>query len=83
VSVDLDMAIRYRQHAGELRVVAERSPSADIRAILLKMAANYEQMADRLEAVDSTNKTMAKRLERTAPRPPARPGKTGRRPAAE
>ena len=61
MSIDLETASRYRQHAEELRIAATESPLT--RKALLTIAAEYEQLAARLEAVDKTNKAMAKRLE--------------------
>jgi hypothetical protein len=58
------MALRYRQHAEELRAVAaDPTAAAYITAGLLKIAADYEFMADLLEATDKSNKEIAKRLE--------------------
>ena len=49
MSIDLDIAAGYRQHAEELRVVAADASSAAIRAIWLVLAADYEHVADSLE----------------------------------
>ena len=57
------MAERYRQHAKELRLIAADPTSASISAPLLNLAVDYVQLAERLEAVDKTNKAMARRLE--------------------
>jgi hypothetical protein len=63
MSVDLEIAQTYRQQAEELRLVAADPAYAHISATLRKIATEYEQLAERLEAVDKTNKAMARRLE--------------------
>lgn len=62
MSVDLDTASRYRQHAEELRMIAAEAVSPDIRRTLVRIAEDYERMAISLEAIDKTNKTLAARL---------------------
>ena len=61
MSVDLDTATRYRQHAEVLRVIACDSSSQTIRTTLLKIADDYDRMASSLEAVDTTNRALAAR----------------------
>ena len=62
MSVDQDIAFRYRQHAEELRIIAAESPSPDMRESLLKIADDYDQMASSLEAIDRSNKALARRI---------------------
>jgi hypothetical protein len=48
-----DTATRYRQRAEELRVIA--SDGGEVAATLLQIAADYDRMADTLEAIEKTN----------------------------
>lgn len=61
MSVDLDIARRYRLHAEELRIIAADASSQGIRETLLHIAEDYERMASSLEAIDKTNKALAAR----------------------
>ena len=70
VSVDLETAACYRQHAEELRIGAEDAETPKIRRILLNLAADYETMAESLETIDRTNKILAQRV---APSDPDEP----------
>jgi len=63
MSVDLDMAVSYRQRARELRLTAADPAFVGIRITLLDIALDYDRLAERLEAADQTNKTLAKRLQ--------------------
>ena len=58
VSDELDTAARYRQHAEELRVIGDDKEARANRKALRQLAADYEQMADTMEAIDKTNKAM-------------------------
>jgi hypothetical protein len=42
---------RYRERAAEVRAEAETMASPEIRQMMLDIAANYEKLADRLDAV--------------------------------
>jgi predicted kinase len=58
VSEELSTAARYRLHAEELRTIAADKTAAQNRQILLGLAADYERMANTLEAIDTTNKAL-------------------------
>ena len=62
MSVDLETATRYRQHAEELRLIAAEASSRTVRATLIRIAEDYDSMASSLERIDSTNRTLAARL---------------------
>lgn len=73
MSEELDTANRYRQRAEELRLIAEDETSKEARSTLWKIAADYERMAESLEAIDRAN-TFARALkgqplERTSAQP--------------
>lgn len=55
-SADLDAASSYRQRAEELRVIAELTASKANRIALLKVAEDYERMAECRLRIDATNK---------------------------
>jgi len=58
MSEELDTAKRYRVHAKELRVIAEQDRDHETRRLLMKVADDYDHMADTLEAIDKTNKAV-------------------------
>ena len=58
MSEEIDTANRYRVHAEELRVIAEQDRDRDTRRMLLRVADDYDHMADTLEAIDRTNKAV-------------------------
>ena len=60
MSEELDTAARYRQRAEELRTIAREESSAETRSTLSQIAADYERMAETLEAIDRTNKAIAR-----------------------
>ena len=60
MSEELDTARRYRQRAEELRIIAEDETSKETRSTLWKIAADYERMAESLEAIDRTNTSLAR-----------------------
>jgi hypothetical protein len=60
MSEELDTAKRYRQRAEELRAIAAADQTRENRNALLKIAKDYEQMADTLEAIDKTNRAISK-----------------------
>ena len=51
-----ETAQRYRGHAEELRVIAA-SEHAYSKEILLKVADDYDRMADHLEAVEAAHRS--------------------------
>lgn len=60
MSEELDTANRYRQRAEELRIIAEDERAQQTRLTLNQIAADYERMAETLEAIDRTNRAMAR-----------------------
>ena len=58
VTDELETAVRYRLHAKELRIFAAERTARDIQQPLLKLAEDYEHLADELEAIDKTNQTL-------------------------
>ena len=46
---DVDLAIRYRNHAEELRIIADDAIWSGTRASLLMAAEDYDRMAQTLE----------------------------------
>ena len=60
MSEELDTARRYRQRAEELRIIAEEETNPANRRTLKKIAADYEQMAETLEAIHRTHQSLAR-----------------------
>ena len=60
MSEELDTAKRYRQRAEELRIIAEDEGGQHTRLTLKQIAADYERMAETLEAIDRTNRAIAR-----------------------
>jgi hypothetical protein len=60
MSEELDTARRYRQRAEELRTIASDDEGGKNRETLLKIAKDYDQMAETLEAIDRTNRAIRK-----------------------
>ena len=60
MSEELDTAKRYRQRAEELRIIAEEESALRTRSTLREIAADYERMADTLEAIDRTHQAIAR-----------------------
>jgi len=58
MSQDTDTAVRYLQHAAELRVIAASKQSTVNREALLGIAKDYERMAASLEAIEASNKKL-------------------------
>jgi len=58
MSEELDTANRYRQRAEELRTIADDESVRETREALLKIAKEYVQMAETLEAIDQTNQAI-------------------------
>jgi len=55
---EMEAARRYRLHAEELRTIASESFTPKIRATLLQLAVDYENMARSMETMDATNRTL-------------------------
>jgi len=72
---ELDTARRYRFHAEELRTIASDKEMRSSRESLLKIAADYERMAQTLEAIDRTEQTLRNRppIDSDNPFQPSRP----------
>ena len=51
MTTELFRAVRYRNYAEELRVIAADHKDADNRQILVRIADDYERMAAELEAI--------------------------------
>jgi hypothetical protein len=60
MSEELDTARRYRQRAEELRIVAQDERDKVTRSTLQRIAADYERMAETMEAIDRTNKAISR-----------------------
>jgi hypothetical protein len=60
MSEELDTARRYRQRAEELKIIAEDESGLQTRQTLKQIAADYELMAETLEAIDRTNQAIAR-----------------------
>jgi predicted kinase len=58
VTDELETAARYRLHAKELGILAADGTARDIKQPLLKLAEDYEHLADELEAIDQTNQML-------------------------
>ena len=54
MSAETDRALRFRNYAEELRVIAASDASAASREALLRIAAEYERMAASLEAIEKS-----------------------------
>jgi predicted kinase len=52
---EIETAARYRLHAKELRICAADKEARDIQQPLLKLADDYEHLADELEAIACRN----------------------------
>lgn len=60
MSQETDTAVRYRQRAEELRTIAADDRTRENRTALLKIAMDYDQMAETLEAIDKTNQALSR-----------------------
>ena len=56
MSTETALAANYRVRAEELRTLAEADRMIETRKMLLRVARDYEQMAESLEAIDRTNR---------------------------
>jgi hypothetical protein len=48
--------VRYRNYAEELRIIADESVTGNNRDVLMKVADDYDRMADSLEAMLTAGK---------------------------
>ena len=69
MTYELETARRYRDHAEELRAIAEGDRNNETREMLLKVALDYDRMARSMEAIDDTNRLMGKRTNPRGPCP--------------
>ena len=53
---ELETALRYRNYAEELRIIAADRTSAANRQLLLKVAEDYDRIATSFEAIDRSKK---------------------------
>ena len=60
MSEELDTAKRYRLRAEELKIIAEDEGAQRTRLTLRQIADDYERMAETLEAIDRTNRAIAR-----------------------
>ena len=59
---ELETAQRFRLRAEEVRAIAEESYDKSVKESLLKIAADYEKMADSLIAIDESSRMARARL---------------------
>ena len=52
---ETDAAAQYRHHAEELRAISTEAFDPKTKKALLKIAADYDQMAESMDAIDETN----------------------------
>ncbi len=57
MSYEAKAAIRYREHAEELRVIADGDMYEATKRLLLHVAKDYEAMADTMDAIERAHKT--------------------------
>lgn len=50
-SYEIDTAKAYRERAHQLRAIAESDDTDETRSLLLRVVAEYEQMAENMEAL--------------------------------
>ena len=60
MSEDIQRAIRYRNYAEELRLIAADKATPENRQRLISAAEDYDRMADSLEAVDRTKRAQGR-----------------------
>jgi len=58
MTYELNTAARYRLHAEELRVIADTAVDTKHQRQLRDIAVDYERMAEQLEQIDWTNKSL-------------------------
>ena len=61
MNADLEMALRYRNYAEELRLIAADRSTTENRETLLKVAADYERIADSLAAMSHAKEATSRR----------------------
>lgn len=53
---EFDSALRYRNYAEELRIIAADKTSAENREMLLKVASDYDRIARSFESIDRSKR---------------------------
>ena len=61
MSQEAEIATRYRAHAKDLRTIADASMHLQTRRTLLNVAADYDRMAETLDAIGRANDAHLKR----------------------
>ena len=61
MSYELDTARRYRLHAEELRVIAEHDQHRPNKDTLIKVAIDYERMAELMETIACAHEELNRR----------------------
>jgi len=56
MELDFEAAIRCRNYAEELRIIAADKSSPENRDVLLKVADDYDRLASAYEAIDRSKK---------------------------
>ena len=56
MTAETALAASYRVRAEELRTLADADTMIETRKMLIRIARDYEQMADSLEAIDRSNR---------------------------
>jgi hypothetical protein len=59
------IANRYRRHAEELRVIAESDRNMPTHDTLMRIAADYEKMAETMSELDKSNRSYQTRIYRS------------------
>jgi hypothetical protein len=55
MSEETDAAAQYRQHAEDLRTISTEAFDPKTKKALLKIASDYERMAESMDAIEQTN----------------------------
>ena len=58
MSYELDAAARYRNHAEELRAIAETDRLVQTREMLLRVALDYDRMARNMEELEAMHSSL-------------------------
>ena len=61
MSYEQGTARRYRLHAEELRVIAEQDEHRPNKETLIRVARDYERMADSMETIELTRQELNRR----------------------
>lgn len=56
MTAETALAASYRVRAEQLRTLADADTMVETRKMLIRIARDYEQMADSLEAIDRSNR---------------------------